>query len=161
MKEIIEEIKAKKTEIAKLQRELQLQSESLFDSFFSKIFENCERLKSISWTQYTPYFNDGETCIFHAGIDYLVINGEYEDESTWLNPTNILSYGKFNSKTKVYEGRIEQDNPDFDAELSKAVDEVKDFLSLFDNDFYLSRFGDHTKVTITSAGSRTEDYDHD
>lgn len=32
----------------------------MFDSFFEKY----PTLESFSWTQYTPYFNDGDTCQF-------------------------------------------------------------------------------------------------
>lgn len=161
MDEFIKEIKQKKAEIAKLQNDLQKQSEELFDDFFKKVFEKNSDLESISWVQYTPYFNDGDACFFSANIDYLDINGECEDGANWINPKNIISWGKFNSQTKVYEGRIDQDNPHYNKSLAETVDKVKDFLSLFDNQFYQTKFGDHTRVILTPQGSKTEEYEHD
>ena len=40
-----------------------------------KIFDTFPEVKSVSWTQYTPYFNDGEECTFSAHIDYFYVNG--------------------------------------------------------------------------------------
>ena len=53
------------------------------------------------------------------------------------------------------------DNPDYDKELTEAVDKVKKFLSLFDDNFYQTQFGDHVMITVTESGIDTEDYEHD
>lgn len=42
-----------------------------------EIFAADEKLTGISWTQYIPYFNDGDECIF--GIQGIAILGENED----------------------------------------------------------------------------------
>lgn len=161
MQEIFKEIKEKRKAIAKMQNDLQKESEDLFDSFFKKIFEETPELERISWVQYTPYFNDGSACIFSANTDYLDINGDCEDEADWISEKNIISWGKFNPTTKIYEGRIEQDNPKYNKKLSDKVSEIKDFLSLFDDEFYQKKFGDHTRVTLSTNGTLTEEYEHD
>lgn len=38
-------------------------------------FDKYPELRSFGWTQYTPYFNDGDTCIFAAHTDDIAING--------------------------------------------------------------------------------------
>jgi hypothetical protein len=161
MEKIFEEITQKRKEIVQLQNELQKQSKDLFNSYFQKVFESNEKLESVSWTQYTPYFNDGETCVFSAHTDYLIVNGQDDDEADWLGEKNIISWGTYNRVKKTYEGRIEQDNPLYDKDLSELVSKIKDFLNMFDNDFYLRMFGDHSKVTITKGGSNSEEYQHD
>ena len=125
------------------------------------MFEETPKLKSFAWTQYTPYFNDGDTCYFSANTDYLTINGEHEDDATWSQEKKVISWGTYNRDKRIYEGRIEQDNPEYDKELSEAVDKVKKFLNLFDDKFYQDQFGDHTMVTVTPNGIDTEDYEHD
>lgn len=40
------------------------------------MFAKYPELKTISWTQYTPYFNDGDPCTFRANTEYPDINDE-------------------------------------------------------------------------------------
>lgn len=42
-------------------------------------FEESDNIQSISWTQYTPYFNDGDSCEFGRNED-LKVNGGYDYE---------------------------------------------------------------------------------
>lgn len=161
MEEMIAEIKEKQAEIKRLQKELQEKSSKIFLSAFKKLFEENPRLTSFSWTQYTPYFNDGDTCYFAAHTDYIYVNGEDASDSDWLHEKNVISWGTYNREKRVYEGRVEVDNPNYDKELSESTEKVKKFLSLFDDDFYQKQFGDHVRVTVTPNGIETEDYEHE
>lgn len=161
MEEMIAEIKEKQAEIKHLQKELQDKSSEIFLSAFKKLFEENPRLTSFSWNQYTPYFNDGDTCYFSAYTDYIYVNGEDASDSDWLDEKNVISWGTYNHEKRVYEGRVEVDNPNYDKELSESTEKVKKILSLFDDDFYQKQFGDHVKVTVTANGIETEDYDHE
>jgi len=158
---MILEIKEKQAEIKKMQKELQKRSGDIFLSSFKKLFEENPELKSFGWTQYTPYFNDGDTCYFSANTDYLWINGENEDDASWAQEKKVISWGTYNRDKRVYEGRIEQDNPDYNPKLKEISNKIKNFLNIFDEDFYKNQFGDHTKVTITEKGIDTDDYEHD
>ena len=80
MEEMIAEIKQKQAEIKRLQKELQDKSSEIFLSSFKNLFEETPKLKSFAWSQYTPYFNDGDTCYFSANTDYLTINGDNDDD---------------------------------------------------------------------------------
>lgn len=161
MEEMIAEIKEKQAEIKRLQKELQDKSSEIFLSAFKKLFEENPRLTSFSWNQYTPYFNDGDTCYFSANTDYIYVNGEDASDSDWLHEKNVISWGTYNREKRVYEGRVEVDNPNYDKELSESTEKVKKFLALFDDDFYQKQFGDHVRVTVTANGIETEDYDHE
>ena len=161
VEEIIKEVKEKQSEIAILKKELQKKSEEAFFKGAKQIFEAHPRLESVSWTQYTPYFNDGDATVFSAQTDYLKVNGEYADEDDTLNPKIVKVQGTWNREKRIYEGRVEVDNPNFDKELSDGVDAISQFLNVFDDDFYKSQFGDHVRVTITANGVDTEDYEHD
>ena len=72
-----------------------------------EFFENNPTIKLICWTQYTPYFNDGDTCTFRVNDIYFSnaegddVNditgyGEYEGESETVFSENIwgLNYYK-------------------------------------------------------------------
>lgn len=158
-----------------------------FPTMFKDIFETAPKLKSVSWTQYTPYFNDGDTCYFSAHIDDLELNGvsEYSDdednEDYLYNVIKPCTYGVletaedveankvlankinrswYTSKTIGEEGLLP--NPRYDESLSNAVESISDILSSIPKEFLQDLFGDHVKVTIYANGTiDTEDYDHD
>lgn len=62
----LDELRKKRDDINK---QLQEQAKTLFLESAKSVFENHPDLKSFSWTQYTPYFNDGDTCEFSAHTD--------------------------------------------------------------------------------------------
>jgi hypothetical protein len=154
-------LKEKQEEIKKMKKEMVEASNKIFTELTKIIFEEHPKVKSFGWNQYTPYFNDGDTCTFSADTDYIRINEEYVDGSNWVNETIITNYGNWNREKKVYEGRTEVPNLNYDADLSKAVDEITDFLSNFDNDFFISQFGDHAEITVTAEGVSVDEYEHD
>ena len=139
MSKLIEEVKAKRTELKKKQEELLKEVRLAFNECVSGLFEKHKNLVSFSWTQYTPYFNDGDTCYFssnHGYPEYTYINEEGEEVSCDEN------YG---------EGEENE-------EISNDISEV---LGLFEDEEYETFFGDHVKVTVTKSGVETEEYDHD
>jgi hypothetical protein len=161
MKDKLELLKEKQSQISNLKNDVIELSSGIFEEFYKYIFEKYPTLESFGWTQYTPYFNDGDVTIFSANTDYLNINGEYVDESNWSQKTKVIDWGNWNKDTRKYEGRVEEDNDDYDPILSEASNEIVDFLGQFDNDFYLSKFGDHAEITVTKDGVDISDYDHD
>lgn len=157
----LEALKEKKKEIAKLKAEAQQMSSDAFDSFCKEIFEKHPKVESFGWSQYTPYFNDGDTCTFSANTDCISINGEYVDDSKWVSEKNVVDWGTWNRDLRIYEGRVEVPNLDYNSELVKGADEIVEFLSNFDNDFYITRFGDHAEITVSKDGVDVDEYEHD
>jgi len=158
---IIKEVKDKQAEIANLKKELHKKSEAAFFEGAKQIIDSCPDLESVSWNQYTPYFNDGDETIFSANTDYLKVNGDLAEEDDSLRPTIVVTNGTWNREKRMYEGRVEKPNPKYNQSLSESVDKMTEFLGIFDDDFYKSQFGDHVTVTITANGVDTEDYDHE
>jgi hypothetical protein len=161
MKDKLELLKEKQSQISNLKNDVIELSSGIFEEFYKYIFEKYPTLESFGWTQYTPYFNDGDVTIFSANTDYLNINGEYVDGSNWSQKTKVLNWGTWNKDTKKYEGRVEEDNVDYDPILTEASNEIVNFLEQFDNDFYLIKFGDHAEITVNKNGVDISDYDHD
>jgi hypothetical protein len=154
-------LREKQEEIKKLKEEMLEASNKIFTDLTKTIFEDHPKVKSFGWNQFTPYFNDGETCEFSANVDYIQINDEPVDESEWINETKITNWGTWNREKRQYEGRTEVPNFNYDSELVKATDEIREFLRNFDNDFFMSQFGDHAEVTITAEGVSVDEYEHD
>jgi hypothetical protein len=154
-------LREKQEEINKLKKEMLEASNKIFTDLTKTIFEDHPKIKSFGWNQYTPYFNDGDTCTFSANVDYIYINGESVDDSDWVSKNKIINYGTWNREKKVYEGRVEIPNEDYDEEMSIATDEIQEFLRNFDNDFFISQFGDHAEIMITAEGVSIDEYEHD
>lgn len=174
IKSHIAEIKAKKEELVnELKKEFAPMLKPLFDKSNGKI-------TSIGWTQYTPYFNDGDTCRFSTlqSSDSLYINGESADDIETLSKTkydtitveNLQAHIDFNSTEDGYswykDKKVGENgifpNPDYDKELDELVDEFSRVLSSIDDEFYKDLFGDHVKVTVHADGRvETEEYEHD
>lgn len=154
-------LREKQEEIKKLKKEMIEASNKIFTELTKSIFEEHPKVESFGWTQYTPYFNDGDTCTFSAQTDYIYINGTSVDDSDWVSETTITNYGTWNREKRVYEGRTEVPNLNYDPELVKANDEIREFLRNFDEDFFLSQFGDHAEITVTAEGVSVDECEHD
>ena len=161
MLEEIKELKERRLEIQLLKEEFLKRSREVFFKGIGQFFKSTNKLQSVAWTQYTPYFNDGSDCVFSANICYLEINGEDQDEIDTLTPNIILKNGVWDRTLSLYKDRVEEPNPNFDKELSDVVESISEFLKCFDGDFYKQQFGDHIKITITSTGIETEEYEHE
>jgi len=139
-----EELKAKRTELYK---QIAEESKIVFAQESKQLFERHPKLESFSWNQYTPYFNDGDTCEFSANTDYPKINGN-EDCSLW--------------GTEFFTWRPEKPaNPDYNPEMAVIYKDVRAFLKQFDDDMLEELFGDHKTITVTKDKVEVESYDHD
>ncbi len=181
----VNQIKTKLNEIQKqiekLEKQAHKESSKLISKGFKEIFKKYPTLESFSWTQYTPYFNDGNECVFSAHTDYISINGSEQDESTYElrqfldtlhNPKKEIarlqkrieeckkekySYGYLEDKIKSIEsGSIEETRNKL-----AILEDISQILSSIDDDCYKSIFGDHVRVTVTKDGWSTEGYEHD
>lgn len=153
-----------------LQRKFQDQAQGLFKEITKEFFEKNPGITGVVWTQYTPYFNDGDTCEFSVGdptftnapVDELneVRWGEYEGETEGVWACENVGYV------------LESDRPYY-TETANAiraaggVDPVS--CTLFGKAIGSSEmeavmeamFGDHVKVIATRDGFDVEEYDHD
>jgi len=151
---MIETIKEKIAAIQKQKEELTTQLRKDFAPMLKPLFEKTNgKIKSIGWDQYSPYFNDGDECIFHTNLDTLMINGEREDDIEGLD-WRIQYHLKGDTKYPF--------DPKWDIELYGFVQEFKDLLNSIDDDFYKDLFGNHVEVTVNADGTvTTEHCDHD
>ena len=161
LEEKINLIRTKNSEVYNLKDEIFNLSKDVFEDWCKSVFEKYPKIESFGWNQYTPYFNDGDTCTFSANTDYLSVNGEYVDDCEWTGATRVTNWGTYNRETKVYDGRVEVPNEKYDKELEDATDEIRNFLHTFDDDFYIRKFGDNSEITVTKEGVEVDDYDHD
>ena len=99
-------------------------------------------VEAIRWPQYTPYFMDGDECIF--SVDSYSVAILHDDE--FLSQDD-LDYEDLDIPT--------QEN------FEHILNSLETFLESIPSDIMKTMFGDHVEVTITSTGVDTEYYEHD
>lgn len=160
----LSEIKQIKEEINKLRQEAKEKVEAIFKSAVLELFTEYPVLVKIGWTQYTPYFNDGDTCTFGSNhtspsIWFTTDNDDdEEDEDDFYK--HEYSKGSFSRKWDNNSCRYitVELTPEKQEEKEIAGDAVVEFLSNFDDDDVYNLFGDHQKVVITKDGVEAESY---
>lgn len=123
-------LEAFETKIEELKQEFQ----SLFQDRLKVLFDAVPVLEAIDLIQYTPYFNDGDTCEF--GIKSIGFYDEKDFESDY--------------------------DANFDSPPEQEA--LKDALTQFiyrNEDLMKSLYGDHVQVTITREETTTEEYEHE
>lgn len=152
-KETAMDVKAKLQEIRNIRKSV---TEELQQNFApmakAELFDKYPELQSFSWTQYTPYFNDGDVCEFGVNFAYglksLIIGGkQYGDDDGEDENGNEIPHAEYGSEDWKSKKPIEQ--------------AVIDFLKQIDEEFYKDLFGDHAVVTVKADGVTTEEYEHD
>jgi len=179
----IDELKTKISEanerIKELKKQVQKELQAEFTGALAELFDAYPFVKSVSFTAYTPFFNDGDTCEYNVHHDYCQFNGYYEGEDEQEggnvnvlklaretiyveepNPgydASNLQWGSHRNKTHW----IKKPNPDFNPLYKEGVDAFREALAVVDDANWKDMVGDHVKVTITREGIETDEYDHD
>ena len=111
-----------------------------FSAYFREVFARHPVLEAVRWEQYTPYYNDGESCTFR-------VYGSEPD-------VRFVGSSDFESTA---EGEMST------AEKERAVEDLCDsFFPLANQEpeAFLEMFGDHARVTATRDGFAIEKYSH-
>lgn len=134
-----------KEKIEKLQKEyLDIKSkysEELSEKYvylFEEVFQKYPELKSFSFSAYTPYFNDGDECVFR-------INSVSE-----INGIDIYNY--FDVAGRLFS----------ESSMKKVIDEIDAINFKLDSSIFQAAFGDHKIVTVArNMTVDIDDYEHD
>lgn len=171
----------RKAHMAELQKD--------FNEIIKLFFDECPKVQAIIWSQYTPYFNDGDECVFGVNEPNFVTKNFDRDDL--LNPYEYEDdeeYGclKIPAYTADWDAEIARDK----AEIAKpsasewakgyypkciaALEQMKiDFPGydvkikafaqlLSDNEDLLREvYGDHAAVYLTPGEAIIEEYSHD
>ena len=151
-----------------LRKEFQSQAQAAFKEVVKEFFDTNTGINLVTWTQYTPYFNDGESCEFSVNEAYFsnvedvneLSYGEYggEDDSIWSVNNPIRHMRGDVSWDKETSAKVQ-------ATTGLNPDSIKEFMDILNSsemeDIFSIMFGDHVRVTLTRAGIEVEEYDHD
>ena len=168
MSKLMNKFKEMQSEMASVRAKFQEQAQEMFKEVTKEVFEKNPVITAIIWTQYTPYFNDGDPCKFSVHEPYFTNANEEQME-------DIASWGDYEGEDQSVfsEGAwILAGESDYAVERRKGMDlQGCDFESLntFNKmmqssemkDVMLAMFGDHVRVVATRDGFDVEDHDHD
>jgi hypothetical protein len=143
----LETMSVTKQKIEDLQRQIENEVQQQIANVFKQFLKEHQDVKTIMWAQYTPYFNDGDECVFRvyeftfcADVMY-----EYDDD-----PPNAFSrYTPEEYKPQTVSNQTVADCE----QLENLLGGMEDALKLV--------FGDHCYVIVTEDGITVEEYEHD
>jgi hypothetical protein len=124
-------------EMEKLRKAAQAQIKPALQEALKDLQNAVPDVEAVRWQQYTPYFNDGDTCEFSVHDPEVKFKGDADFTSSWDLDSDKLS------KTQL------EVIGNFGEELRDAEDALK------------AAFGDHAQVTVDPSGIETEAYEHD
>lgn len=152
-----------------LKAKFQTEAQAMFKETMKEFFDKNPGITALKWTQYTPYFNDGDACVFRVNdvyftnapedeLGYVNAWGEYEgeDESVWVasNITHTLSskYYEDEAAKILAAGGVDEDSCNFISFIISS-NEMEEIMQ--------EMFGDHAQVTATRDGFDVNEYEHD
>lgn len=159
--------------LAKLKEEYQEKiskdGEAALKEALKFFFDKYPAIQSLTWTQYTPYFNDGDACVFHVNDvcvnfnDMSVARTFLKNEATWEYDYNQQKLIRPLTDEEMLEN---QEDHSWDAwnlkesplkedlgELASQICGAEDVMEII--------FGDHVKVTAYKNKIEVDEYEHD
>lgn len=136
------------------EEKLENEGEAAVKELFKEFFEANPRVESVKWTQYTPYFNDGDTCTFGVNEMYLGLNAGPGEDDEDAEEQDDDDYEDDDGMSAWSLSRSE--NPEM-----KALGEALKGLHVIPDDVMESVFGDHVRIIATRNGFDVEEYSHD
>lgn len=156
-----------RTKMAAARRQIEKTAKSVFKEMSAEFFENNPAIRSFGWNQYTPYWNDGNTCTFNANTEYPFFTFTAKDGRGLQYDENMGELTELGTAVKDEEADVEY-SPDetidytpYEKEINKHSKAVTNFLGEFSEDDLQTMFGDHQQITVTPKKVKIEDYEHD
>lgn len=120
------------------------------------------------WTQYTPYFNDGDVCEFSVNSLWVRTTADVvdEDEEYFDRYDLDVDYHRSLGTVKYdYDENGRWSKVGYEGPDEARYDRCQDLDSALQSGAYdtvlLKTFGDHALVTVRKAGIEVEFYSHD
>lgn len=153
MFEDLKKLAAESEEIqARIRKAAQEQVAPVLKQAYLELVAKVPKVKALRWRQYTPYFNDGESCTFGVRDPYVLLSDVEEDSEEGDFEDGYAEMSAWTFQSTIGSLTL--------AESKLLEDFRKEFSSISDGMFEAA-FGDHARVTIDEHGIEIEEYDHD
>ncbi len=156
MEQIINQLNA-------IKERMQNEGQEAFESYFKKFLEENEQIHGITFTAYTPYFNDGETCVYRLGEVRFKLTHQALLDLNYPRPNDKYAKPEQLEDMEDWEycGTVEYyDIKDISSELSAKMKKVSEDVESAEELIELV-FGDHVELFITRDGVEVSEYEHD
>jgi len=148
---IINQLAEFEVQVKRLREDTKTQMSKIVADMFKSFFDAFPEIKTIHWQQYTPLWNDGETCEFRLGsiefnrVEYGAepVDGEEVEEFDIGDGFAVSKYG--NSLGLEYE-------------LYRSCVAIENVIENMDDEFE-SILGNNVTVFVTRRGIDLEDYE--
>jgi Fe-S-cluster formation regulator IscX/YfhJ len=142
-----DDIKDLVKEMEAFKKEYQKKGQKILQTAFTQFFDENPSIQTITWSQYTPYFNDGDECVFR-------INGFYCSAKK-------LTAEDINSPYDL-EGYEDDENDGYkwDSPARKKVQAFEKLLQPLE-EVFKELFDDHVWVIATEDGFEVNEYEHE
>lgn len=128
-------------------KRIEEEGEQALKDRFKDFFETHPNIQAVCWNQYTPYFNDGDSCTFSVNEFRAFFK---EEDGAEIDVEDEYDGGK-----SVW-SLSRSDDP-----ALKLLSDELSTLSEIPDDVLESIFGDHVQVKATREGFTVDDYSHD
>ena len=151
-----------------LRRKFQATAQELFKQTTKEFFDSNPAITAVVWSQYTPYFNDGDTCEFRVNEPTFtnapdpenVRWGEYNGDEENVFAVENISYVMTSDRDYYKEDREAiQKAGGIDVDSCEAFSRMIQSSAM--EDVMKAMFDDHVQVIATRDGFEVNDYDHD
>ena len=143
------DIEEASNKLKSLREEYKKVGQENINKLLKDMFVEYPELKKMAWSQCTPYFNDGEECVFGVGEIYFI-----ENEEVASNPElSGYDYDEYDEGEGVYSRWASYHKEAKYGEISGFISDNEDIMKEF--------LGDHIHVSVTREGIETEEYEHD
>lgn len=137
------------THVENAKKEVQAKARTAVGALFKAFFAANEGITAIRWTQYTPYFNDGEPCEFSTNEPYACTK-------------KGAKFSQIDDDEDVHEEEDDDLFQDaYDLRDGPTKEALRSIGRAFDNDIFLAAFGDHAQIIATREGFHVTEYSHD
>lgn len=142
--------------VEKVAAEMREKGRAALEPAFMQFFADNPDVQAIRWQQYTPYFNDGEECVFKVRE----ICVQFTDDFRSKHMRHDFN-ARFADDERWYEGDayyVNKASVEGQASLKRFQDFAKE---IKDRDLLKAIFGDHVRIEATRSGLKVSECDHE
>lgn len=166
------ELKRLQQEISDMKKDFLTKSKDLFSKDIAGIFERNPELEKIAWTQYSPFFNDGDECVFSVHDLHFKRTGEVveEDEEDYYDIYEMKDVYDLSEwidsfiepqDENRWKNRIQYVAPENEQLFTDLVNLNEVICSPEGCDIMYDMFGNHAQVIIYRDRIEVDEYSHD
>lgn len=173
-----EQMNSVNKQIEELKRQNIETSKKVFHGAIAAFFKMYPEVAAVRWTQYTPYFNDGDVCEFSVNSPEFYSQEDFENQrfdynnNSWRKPNQWIydhvakgedKYGHiatYKKEIAAYEALEVHLGPRIH-EINAGIEKFEKVFRSIDDDIMQNLFSDHVVVTATPNGIDVDEYDHE